>query len=124
MSGQSATVAARRLGLHYLQRYFCFVYSGAWCVCHVLLSRARAVMYKLTIKQCPECIHGVEGPFCKACHPAFGMVCCSHCRYYYLICFRAYLKTAAVKETSFARWFADRPELKYLLSTLTLEVVV
>lgn len=63
-AGQSNAAAARRLGLHYLQRYF------------------------------------------------------------YLITFVVYLESSSVKEVSFARWMADRKELKHLLSTLSLEPAI
>ena len=63
-AGQSNAAAARRLGLHYLQRYF------------------------------------------------------------YLITFVVYLESSSVKEVSFARWMADRRELKHLLSTLSLEPAI
>ena len=63
-AGQSKAAAARRLGLHYLQRYF------------------------------------------------------------YLITFIVYLESSSVREVSFARWMADRRELKHLLSTLSLEPAI
>lgn len=63
-SGQASAASARRLGLHYLQRYF------------------------------------------------------------YLITFFCYLDSGMASMTSFARWMADRRELKHLLSTLSLEPVI
>lgn len=64
VSGQASVASARRLGLHYLQRYF------------------------------------------------------------YLITFFSYLDSGMASMTSFARWMADRRELKHLLSTLSLEPVI
>ncbi len=64
MAAQSVAIAARRLGLHYLQRYF------------------------------------------------------------YLITFVCYLSNSSAREVSFARWMAERRELKHLLSTLTLEPAI
>lgn len=63
-SGQASAASARRLGLHYLQRYF------------------------------------------------------------YLITFFCYLDSGMASMTSFARWMAERRELKHLLSTLSLEPVI
>lgn len=63
-SGQASTAYARRLGLHYLQRYF------------------------------------------------------------YLITFFCYLDSGNASMTSFARWMAERRELKHLLTTLSLEPVI
>ncbi len=45
-------------------------------------------------------------------------------RYFYLITFVVYLESSSVKEVSFARWMADRRELKHLLSTLSLEPAI
>ena len=45
-------------------------------------------------------------------------------RYFYLITFMVYLESSTAKEVSFARWMADRRELKHLLSTLSLEPAI
>ena len=46
-------------------------------------------------------------------------------RYFFLLAFRAYLGAGPhAAGASFARWFAERKELKHLLSTLALEVAL
>lgn len=45
-------------------------------------------------------------------------------RYFYLITFFCYLDSGLASMTSFARWMAERRELKHLLSTLSLEPVM
>ena len=45
-------------------------------------------------------------------------------RYFFLLAFRAYLDTSEAVTVPFARWFAERAELKHLMSTLSLDVAL
>jgi len=45
-------------------------------------------------------------------------------RYFFLLAFRVYLEAGPPSGTTFARWFAERAELKHLQSTLALEVAL
>jgi len=45
-------------------------------------------------------------------------------RYFFMLAFRAYLDTGEAATVPFARWFAERAELKHLMSTLNLDVAL
>ena len=45
-------------------------------------------------------------------------------RYFFLLAFRAYLDTGEAATVPFARWFAERAELKHLMGSLALDVAV
>jgi hypothetical protein len=45
-------------------------------------------------------------------------------RYFFLLAFRAYLDAGTSALVPFARWFAERAELKHLMNTLALDVAV
>ena len=45
-------------------------------------------------------------------------------RYFFMLAFRAYLDTGEAATVPFARWFAERAELKHLMSTLKLDVAL